>query len=399
MNAEVTAQDDRIKRATQRASKKEPSEQLKRVDDHYLAPNTSNRTPVQAVEPLKCEPVRDNAPPLDVSTTSSKPGYFSPSSCSSNTSNESFTRRRDAEDRMHAIWESLDKLKPRLDKLADRIPYVLGNVAELVSVTTHKTDVNSSEVTGTLNNEVAPAAAAPQLNLNETVDQCRNKLHDIDGDEASSIYKGAEEGQNFPSTEEHSWMKPLSSPKVVEPISPLNLKSVVNETVAESHCSSPGMGSVTNLIDENGNNHIYSEAAQVKKQQTYDVVQNGECCAGKQMDTATWAAKHNLEDVSRQYDHAQGVFSVSVTTDSVDAKDPINIVDGGASDEKSNFTRHRQVMHADAASQTSRPYSCSTVITSKELSQVEVPWYKTCLREGNYFPQQPDADLELRYYS
>ncbi len=225
-------------------------QQSKRVAKDGLAPSmTSNMIvskekstcPMQADGPT-CETVTDDDDyelSLDVSPTCSKLGDCSSFSlCSSYTaaSSETFTQRNNTDDgRLHAIWESLDRLKPRLDKLADRIPFVLGNVAELVA---HENIVNDSEVVPLKNDTV------PTLNLNETVDQCCNTPPGIDGDQ-TDISKGLEEDQQrLPAAEERSHVKPpspheaqylptadkqqctkfqSSSEAAVEPISPLHL--------------------------------------------------------------------------------------------------------------------------------------------------------------------------------
>ncbi len=387
------------------------SKQLKQVTDN-LATAARNRITiknksacrhVQAAE-SKCETttVRDHEPSLDVTPTgsNSKLGYSSsssPSTCCSSSSllksTDTFTQRNG--DRIHAIWESLDRLKPRLDKLADQIPFVLSNVADLVIATpetatpetatpetiTPKTAipeniVNSEVVVGgaTLRTE---SAASPHLNLNlnlnlsETVNQCCNTLPGgIDGENQSLIYKeGVKEvevGQHLPtSTEEHSFIKPLSSPEVqylpmakehycaksqnsheammaLEPISPVRLQSAINDEpeIKNHHCIIPvrGVGSSITTVPNNDENvkkkHIHRSEVEVEEAQIHkvqDQVENDECFADKdkQMVDTTWAAKqHNLQ---QDMPHEN-----SSSADSVEAKkDPVSNADR-ASDENNN---------------------------------------------------------------
>ncbi len=388
------------------------SKQLKQVTDNLataarnriIIKNKSACRRVQAAE-SKCETttVRDYEPPFDVSPTgsNSKLGYSSsssPSTCCSSSSSlkstDTFTQRNG--DRIHAIWESLDRLKPRLDKLADQIPFVLGNAAELVTATPETATpetaipeniVNSEVVVGgtTLTNE---SAASPRLNLNlnlnETVGQCCNTLPGgIDGEDQSLIYKEGvkeevEEGQHLPAaTKEHSFVKPLSSPEVqylpmaeehycaksqnlheattaLEPISPLRLQSAINDEpeIENHHCITPARGVGSSIIavlndDENvKKNHIHRSEVEVEEAQIYkvqDQVENDEYFADKdkQMVDTTWAAKqHNLQ---QDMPHEN-----SSSADSVEAKeDPVSNVDR-ASDENNNNNNNSFVSADDS---------------------------------------------------
>ncbi len=246
------------------------SKQLKQVTDN-LTTAARNRSMIKSqnntYQRVKT-PAVDSTATCDESTTvrdydgsnSKLVGYSSPllpssTSCSSSSSSleestDSFTQRNSK--RMNAIWESLDKLKPRLEKLADQIPLVLGgnnNVTDFViaAATPPENNIvmNSREIvvgectttTATSRTTESIEASSPHLNLNlnlnETENCCGNTITlpagiiAVEEDQSLFCEEGGGGGVNevvvvgqqqhhLPASseeegEEHPFVKPMSS--------------------------------------------------------------------------------------------------------------------------------------------------------------------------------------------